>query len=405
MPNLRPESELHSDLPERTRVAIIGAGPTGLTAALALASKGIDCVIVDKSAPHAGRSRAATVMPMSLEILEEFGVCDELVSHGLKLNGFAGWDRKRRLAAFAFAQLDTKYPYCLVIPQSLTEQLLESRLAEAGRKVHRPLELAGFDQDQDGVVLAFTDGQTLRADYVIGADGGHSRVREAAGIKFTGYKYPVSVVLADVDVDLDPARSGVDAAKDEDRVRGFLTPHGSMAVVPLPSGRWRIAAPMHGAVRDPDLGDVRTLIRLRAPHAIPGEVVGLEWASHFQVQRRLAERYRAGRVFLAGDAAHVHSPVAGQGMNVGIQDGANIGRKLAYVLAGGDPCTLDAYETERQEVAEKVLRATDRLTRSLMIHTRFACMVRNSVVRVVGTSTRAQNRMAFVNSQLVYRDM
>lgn len=405
MPALRPGPELNSDLPAYTRVAIIGAGPTGLTAALALASKGIDHVVVDKSAPHTGRSRAATVMPMSLEVLEEFGVCEELVSHGLKLNGFAGWDKKRRLAAFAFAQLDTRYPYCLVIPQSLTEQLLESGLAAAGGNVCRPLELTGLDQDQDGVTLTFRDGRTLRADYVVGADGGRSRVREASGIRFTGYKYPVSVVLADVDVNLDPARAGVDVARDEDRVRGFLTPHGSMAVVPLPSGRWRIAAPMHGAVRDPDLDDVRALIRLRAPRAIPGEVVGLDWASHFQVQRRLAERYRAGRVFLAGDAAHVHSPVAGQGMNVGIQDGANIGRKLVHVLTGGDPDTLDAYETERQAVAEKVLTATDRLTRSLMIHTRPACLVRNSLLRVVGTSTRAQNRMAFVNSQLVYRDM
>jgi 2-polyprenyl-6-methoxyphenol hydroxylase-like FAD-dependent oxidoreductase len=251
--------------------------------------------------------------------------------------------------------------------------------------------------------LTFQDGRALRARYVVGADGGHSKVREKAGIEFAGSSYPVSVVLADVDVVLDPDRAQFAAERDEDRVRGFLTPDGTMAVVPLPSGRWRVAAPVVDAVEKPGLDDIRALLHARGPGSIPGEVVGLDWASHFRVHRRHASHYRVGRVLLAGDAAHVHSPVAGQGMNVGIQDGASLGRKLAAVLGGADPGLLDQYAAERQEIAEKVITTTDRLTRSLLIHSRLACAIRNTLLRIGLASSRAQRRMAFVNSQLVYR--
>lgn len=405
MLNSRKTSQPFTDLPDRTTVAIVGAGPTGLAAALALANKGIDHVILDKSAPHVGRSRAATVMPLSLEVLEEFGVVDQLVANGLKLDGFSGRDYKRRVASFAFAHLPTKYPYVLVIPQSRTEELMESGLNAAGSGVYRGRELAGLNQDDAGVTLRFADGQTLRADYVVGADGSRSKVREAAGIEFVGYSYPISVVLGDVDVALDPDKVRIAAGQDIDRVRGYLSPHGTMAIVPLPSGRWRVAAPMPKAVRNPDLDDIRAIVKARGPQSIPGDIIGLDWASHFQVQRRNAERYRAGRLFLAGDAAHVHSPVAGQGMNVGIQDGANLGRKLVAVCQGADPALLDQYEAERKAVATRVINSTDRLTRGLMIHTWGACMVRNSLLRIVSLSSRLENRMSMHNSQLVYRGL
>jgi 2-polyprenyl-6-methoxyphenol hydroxylase-like FAD-dependent oxidoreductase len=332
-------------LPARTEVAIVGGGPTGLALAVTLASSGIDFVLLDRLAEGANTSRAAVVHARTLEVLDELGASAELIARGVKITRFAVRDGSRRLLTVPFDTLPTPHPYTLMVPQYETESVLLARLRALGGDVHRPYEVASVVQDEDGVTLTMSTGETLRAGYAVGADGMHSTVREAAGIGFSGGAYGESFVLADVAMEWTPGPGEVSLT--------FGTA-GLTVVAPLPGGHYRVVATVDDAPAAPDLAFVQQILDARAPGQ--ARVTECAWSSRFRVHHRVADHYRAGRLLLAGDAAHVHSPAGGQGMNTGIQDGHALGRALA---AGA----LEGYEAQRRPVAQRVVAFTDRMTR------------------------------------------
>jgi 2-polyprenyl-6-methoxyphenol hydroxylase-like FAD-dependent oxidoreductase len=370
--------------PATTDVAIVGAGPTGLTLAASLTAGGADVVLLDKAAGSDGTSRAAVVHARTLEVLDGLGVGGELVKRGLITPTFTVRDRDRVLMTVSFDGLPTTHPYTLMIPQSVTEEILLARLRELGGQVHRPYEVADVSQDATGATVTTATGETVRARYVVGADGMHSVVRERSGVAFTGDSYPQSFVLADLRMDW-PLPS--------DEVQLFFAAAGLVVVAPLPGGRHRFVATADDAPEHPDAGDVRALLDARGPQAVPARIREVVWSSRFHVHHRIADHYRAGRIFLAGDAAHVHSPAGGQGMNTGIQDAAELARRI---LEG----TEDEYESVRRPVAEGVLAMTDRMTRAATVRNPVARAVRDTVLAVAGHNPLVRQKLAMSLSEL-----
>ena len=383
-----------STLPDTTDVVIVGAGPTGLTLAGILARERVPFVLVDRLAEGSNTSRAAVVHARTLEVLEEIEVTDRLRAGGLVVPRFTLRDRDRVLLTIRFDGLSTRYPYTLMIPQNATEAILLARLREMGGDVLRPHEVTDVRQDADGVTATVTaDGgsRTLRGRYLVGADGMHSVVRERAGVGFTGGTYEQSFALADV-------RMSWRIPGDE--VMLFLSPDGLVVVAPLPGGRHRIVATMDDAPEHPDIADVQRLLDTRGPVAGAARVEEIAWSSRFRVHHRIVNRYRAGRILLAGDAAHVHSPAGGQGMNTGIQDAVALGRALTAVVRGAKESRLDEYDRVRRPVAQKVVAFTDRMTRMATLRTPRARAMRNILVGLIGRIPAFRRFLAMELSEL-----
>nr|WP_275409641.1 FAD-dependent monooxygenase [Planotetraspora mira] len=289
--------------------------------------------------------------------------------------------------------MPTAYPYTLMISQEVTEAALLERLTELGGQVHRPYTVIGLEQEGAGVSVTFASGETVRASYVVGADGMHSTVREQAGIGFTGGAYAESFSLADVRLS-----GGVP----DDEVILYFSPAGLVVVAPLPGGVHRIVATVAEAPKEPGIEFVQRLLDTRGPEARRAVVHEVLWGSRFRVEHRVADAYRAGRILLAGDAAHVHSPAGGQGMNAGISDGVALAQSLDAVLGGDSPDLLDAYGAVRRPVAQQVISLADRLTR-LATADRRVRPFRNAVLRLLATIPVFRRRLAWRLSGLVYR--
>jgi 2-polyprenyl-6-methoxyphenol hydroxylase-like FAD-dependent oxidoreductase len=374
-----------------TDVLIVGAGPTGLTLAASLLLKGANVMLVDRQAEGANTSRAAGVNARTLEVLEGIDVTRRLVKEGIEAPRFVIRDGAKTLLSIDFSGLATAYPFTLMAPQSTTERLLLDRVRELGGDVVRPKVLTAITQDAEGVTAMFNDGDTVRARYVVGADGMHSTVREQAGIGFSGGAYGHSFVLAD-------ARLSGDAPTDE--VRLFWASEGLTVVAPLPNGDFRIVAPVDDAPEAPSVAFVQQILDTRGPGSIT--VTDITWGSRFRVHHRVADTYRAGRLLLAGDAAHVHSPAGGQGMNLGIQDAVALADALAEVLAGGPDSLLDGYSATRRPIAQQVVKLTDRLTK-LATLPRALRPVRNVALGIIGRIPSVTRALAARLSGLVYR--
>ena len=372
-------------LPASTTVAIVGAGPTGLALAVTLAEAGIDFVLLDRLSEGANTSRAAVVHARTLEVLHELGADRELIARGLRIDRFTVRDGSRTLLSTSFGKLPTAYPYALLVQQDRTEAVLLAKLRELGGDVHRPYEVKGVVQDGNGVTVTTATGETLRARYAVGADGMHSAVREVAGIGFEGSAYGESFVLADVEMDWAPGREEVSL--------GFSS-HGISVVAPLPGGHYRVVATVDEAPSEPDLAFVQQVLDERAPGQ--ARVTAVAWSSRFRVHHRVADRYRAGRLFLAGDAAHVHSPAGGQGMNTGIQDAYALG----LALAAGDPAR---YESQRRPVALRVVAFTDRMTRISTVRNPLARTLRNALLPLLARIPAFRTRLTTELAELRYR--
>jgi 2-polyprenyl-6-methoxyphenol hydroxylase-like FAD-dependent oxidoreductase len=375
-----------------TDVLIVGAGPSGLTLAAALAAAGTRATVIDRLAEGSNTSRAAVVHARTLEVLEPLGVTRRLVERGVQAQRFTIRDRDRVLVPIAFDALPTRYPYTLMISQAVTEGVLLERLAELGGRVLRPRALADLAQDATGAVATLDDGSRLRARYVVGADGMHSTVREQSRIPFSGAAYGESFVLADVRLD-----GGVP----HDEVILYFSPAGMVVVAPLPDGVHRVVATADDAPEHPDAAFVQGLLDARGPERERAVVREVLWGSRFRVHHRVADVYRSGRVLLVGDAAHVHSPAGGQGMNAGILDAISLARALTRALAG-DEAALDAYAAERRPVAQQVVALADRLTRLATVRPALRA-ARNLLLSTLARLPLFRRRLAWRLSGLVYR--
>lgn len=382
-------------LPARTDVLIAGAGPAGLATAIVLADAGVDFLLLDRQAEGANTSRACVVHARTLEVLAELGVTERLKELGVVVPTFTVRDGATVLAKVPFGGLPTAYPYTLMVPQDRTEAVLLARLREAGGDVHRPYEVTSLAGDDTGVTVTTTGG-TVRAKYVVGADGVHSTVREQAGIGFAGATYAESFVLADVRMSWPLDRAEVSL---------HLSPEGVTVVAPLPDGEdhYRVVATVAEAPEHPGLADIQSIVDARGPEGARSRVTEVVWSSRFRVHHRVADHYRAGRVLVAGDAAHVHSPAGGQGMNTGIQDAVALGRLLVRVAAGEPDALLDTYEETRRPVATEVVAFTDRMTRMATLRPRPARLLRNTVMKAAFSLPPVRAKLAYQLAELAAR--
>jgi 2-polyprenyl-6-methoxyphenol hydroxylase-like FAD-dependent oxidoreductase len=369
-------------------VLIAGAGPTGLALATMLMRSGIAPVIVDKLATGQNTSRAVVVHAHTLEVLEQLGVSERLAHKGLKLAKFSIRDRDRVLVRLRFDTLPTRHAYLLMLPQDMTEEILAEGLAEAGGAVRRGCAVEALVETPEGIqasVVSSEGRQTIHARYVVGADGMHSLVRQTAGIGFAGASYEESFVLADVEMTWGHGR---------DEVMLFFSPAGLVVVAPLPTGTYRIVATLDNAPEYPGIADVQTLLDTRGPTQGGGKVSQVHWSSRFRLHHRVADQYRRGRFLLIGDAAHVHSPAGGQGMNTGLVDACVLGRLLANVVSGRrDESHLDTYEALRRPAAKQVLQLAGQLTHMATMKSAPQRFLRNIALGTINLLPMARRRL------------
>ncbi|HEU0030368.1 MAG TPA: FAD-dependent monooxygenase [Kofleriaceae bacterium] len=325
-------------------VVIAGAGPTGLMLAGELALAGVDLVVVERRLDQElDGARAGGLHARTIEVLDQRGIAERFLAEG----------QVGQIVRFASTPLDlgdfpTRHPYGLALWQRHIERILAGWVAELGVPIMRGREVVGFAQDDAGVDVELSDGSTLSAAYLVGCDGGRSVVRKAAGIEFRGWDPTISHLLAEVALAEEPAFWGV---------RNDAT--GIYVFSRLPDGMVRLLVTERqlGATTEPTLDDLRAA--LVALYGSDYGVHGPRSIGRFTDMARQATTYRARRVLLAGDAAHVHDPVGGQGLNIGVQDAVNLGWKLAQVVTGTSPdALLDTYERERHPIAARVLRNT-----------------------------------------------
>jgi 2-polyprenyl-6-methoxyphenol hydroxylase-like FAD-dependent oxidoreductase len=364
---------------ETTDVLIVGAGPTGLALSIALHLRGIRHVLIDRLEQGQNTSRAGVIHAQTLESLRELGVTPRLTALGLKLSTFTIRDRDRALLELGFEALPSAFPYLLMLPQNVTEAVLAERIAELGGRVRRGVTAHSIEQDAEGARVIISEAgqeRVIAAKWVVGGDGMHSLVRRAAGVEFEGASYAESFVLADVHLDRAPA---------PDEVSLFFSPEGVVVVAPLPEGTFRVVATLQDAPEQPNVADIQALLDTRGPVSRPCRVLDVTWSSRFRLHHRLASSYRSGRLLLMGDAAHVHSPAGGQGMNTGMVDAVVLGRLLADVVSGLRPeAALGMYQELRQPAAAQVIQIADRLTTMATVRSPLKRWLRNTLLRSIG---------------------
>jgi 2-polyprenyl-6-methoxyphenol hydroxylase-like FAD-dependent oxidoreductase len=363
---------------------VVGAGPTGLMLAAELALGGVGVRLLEERTEMPNITRAFAVHARTLELLDARGMADELLPKGVSVYEIAPPGG----TTVDLRELPTRLGMLLIVPQSGTEQVLQARVDDSGVPVVRGAEVVGVAQDDDGVTVTCADGDTVRARYVVGCDGAHSTVRRLAGIDFVGKQYETHILLADVALSRAP----------EDTLTGVTNERGVVLMIPFGDGWFRAIAWDRLREQAP-LKEPVTLDEIRDSFLrIAGEdygMTGMRWSSRFLSERRQAEHYRAGRVFIAGDAAHVHSPLGGQGMNTGIGDAMNLGWKLSEAVAGSAPgWLLDSYEAERHPVGETVLRMTDAFNQLVLGRSRVQRFVQKTAVGTLTRIPRTKRMMA-----------
>jgi 2-polyprenyl-6-methoxyphenol hydroxylase-like FAD-dependent oxidoreductase len=355
-------------------VLVVGAGPTGLAVACGLRAAGVAVTVVDGAAGPAVTSRALGLQPRGVEVLDRLGALGDLPDRALPINKVVITVEGRELARLQVGQAMERLGKRtgLIISQAEIEAQLRQRLAELGGTVDWGRRVSGLDPRPDGVAVRFDDGSEVDAGWVIGADGAHSIVRKALNVGFPGVPLVERFLLADVHADVDRPR---DAASTWIRGTGLL------AAFPLPGDIWRLMAPAPQGFGDqPQQDEIVDYLGTRLRAEAGGSIRSVQWTSSFRIQRRLADTYRRGRVLLAGDAAHIHSPLGGQGMNTGIGDAENLAWKLALVIGGrASDELLDTYESERRPIAKDVLESTSGLTEIVVGDSWFARFVRDRI--------------------------
>ncbi|WP_423391782.1 FAD-dependent monooxygenase [Burkholderia sp. LMG 21824] len=372
-------------LPDIPPVLIVGAGPTGLAAAMSLARARVPVRVIDRLAVPAPHSRAIGIQPRTLELLEQHRAVEPFLALGHRAHAAALHANGRVIARLDFDPLQTRYPYLLFLDQTVTERLLAEHLARLGVTVERGATLTACEAGGASldVSIRCADGrdESFAPSYLIAADGAHSTVRHLLGLGFTGHAFEQTFLLADF--------AAIPDWPDEE-IHLFTTPEGIAGLFPMGGGRYRLVAdrpPGSDVSPDaptPSLAECDAIVRARAGASIsPSD---LAWSSYFHLHSRMIDRLRDGRVFFAGDAAHVHSPAGAQGMNTGIQEAFNLGWKLARVLGAGTPeRLLDTYHAERHPIERDVLRQTGFVTQIVEAERGAMKLLRDHVVPLLAS--------------------
>jgi 2-polyprenyl-6-methoxyphenol hydroxylase-like FAD-dependent oxidoreductase len=360
----------------KTQVTIVGAGPVGLTMAAELARYGVSVRIVDKAAQRTDKSKAVVLWSRTLELLDRAGCADAFADAGNQIEAANIVADGRVIGHINISEVDSSYPFALALPQSETERLLEECLGRLGVSVERKKEISSFRQNENSVTAILRNPvgkeEVIEADWLIGCDGAHSAVRHGLGFSFLGDTLQSEYILADLDI------AGYPLPTTE--MATYWHEDGVLLIIPLSPTRFRVIAdlgPSNGSSPvTPTLDQVQAIMDRRGPGGMSAS--DPIWLSGFRINERKIGNYRSGRVFVAGDAAHVHSPAGGQGMNTGMQDAFNLAWKLALVCRGEATGTLlDSYCVERSAIADQVIEAAGRLTKVASLRNRTAQTVRN----------------------------
>ncbi len=380
-------------------VLVVGAGPAGLTMACELARSGVRCRIIDKAARPASTSRALAIFPRTLEMFQMMGLSDSVLKVGHQLSGVAIYNRSGQIGHIGFSNLPSRYRFAISLPQSETERILIEQLAGFGIVVDRAKELVALSQSADVVHAVTRDSAGFEdrseSSWLIGCDGAHSSVRHLLGLKFEGDAYAETFLLADVKMA---------GPIDHIHIHLFLTGEGVVGIFPFRGDRARVIVNTQTpAEREPagelQLDEIQAIVDSRTDSGIG--LTDPTWLSRFHLSHRKIPDFRVGRVFLAGDSAHIHSPAGGQGMNTGIQDACNLAWKLALVVHHKSPDSLlDSYNQEREPVAKMVLSLTDRLTRMATLQGAFGQQVRDALLPMLTGIDLVEDRIAETVAEL-----
>ena len=371
-------------------VLVVGAGPSGLTFAIECMRYGLNVRIIEKAEEPTKYSKAIAIQARTLETFQRMGIHREFLEEGLKLKASNIYCGQKKLAEIHLNQIPSSFPFVLSVPQSRTEAILIGHLNKLGCKIERSTALESFEE-KDGIIFANTGNEVIQTKYLIGCDGPHSTIRKDLGYAFKGKLFPDIFSLADVEItwDLSPKELHV-----------FLENDGIMAALPLPDeNRYRLIfqlkrlrnfAPQNFSVEEgvidsedemlPNIAEIEEI--LSSYVGKPITVSNPRWIANFHINSRLSSRYRRNNIFLVGDAAHIHSPVGGQGMNTGIQDAFNLAWKIAYSHKGlsNNSNLLDSYEKERHTLGKKLLKSTEEASRLATIHAPFFLFIRKYLI-------------------------
>jgi len=362
-------------------VLVVGSGPTGLLAACELLRRGIGVRIIDRALAPSTAPKALSLWPRALDILTELGLGEQVRQASTRIDAFSYYSERRPLATFRFTpELASR-----ILPQPATERLLTERLHALGGEIERGVRLLAVDEpaasgdlrqsDAVEVLLQHSDGDLERArvPFLIGADGASSTVRGQLGSAFQGSTYEQSFALVD---------TRIDGELPADQVQYYQAPTGTLVIVPAPGGVFRFLTVLPPDVTEVSVPMMQSILDERGPRGI--RITEPVWQTIFRVHARQATDFRRGRIFLMGDAAHVHSPAGGQGLNNGLQDAHNLGWKLAAVIRGESPAALlDSYQPERIAATRRIVRDTDVQTRAWMVKGRPQLLARDAAFRLL----------------------
>lgn len=379
-------------------VLVIGAGPTGLTAACALRSLGVPCRVVDRRPGPGSAPKGLVLWSGALECLHRIGVATEIARVALPLTGASYWSGGRRIAKARFGGLEnTRFPGPLCLPQPVTEQALLHRLRELGGTVEWETEATAIRVDREGADQSAT--VTLRSDraeetvtvpWLIAADGARSRVRESVGIPFDGHTFDRTFLIGD---------GRLEGAPTTAEVQHHISPDGVLVIVPQPGGhRVFFDTEPDGRTEPPTIEQLQLLLDQRGPGGL--RLRSIWWSSRFRVHAKVAPRFRDGPVLLAGDAVHAHTTAGGQGLNTGVQDGYDVGWKLASVIRGGDPSLLESFAAERRPASVRAVRSGDQQTRMWLLRSPLARALRNLAMRTLSGTGVLETKVVPLLAQL-----
>ncbi|HVX11338.1 MAG TPA: FAD-dependent monooxygenase [Pirellulales bacterium] len=377
---------------------VVGAGPTGLTMAIELARHGLRPRIIDKSPQPSQTSKALAVHARTLEFFDRIGIADQALAEGRKLHGINVHSQRQRIVHLNFDQIESRFNFVLVLPQSTTERLLAEKVTSLGVPIERGVELVGFHQQSTAVEATLrhvADGreETVRAAWLLGCDGAHSQVRHTLNTPFHGHAFEETFSLAD---------AKLAANLPDDEISIFLSSGDILALFPMPGDRrFRVVIERHQGPPvqgEPSLDEFQRTLNEHVPG---GQLSDPGWMSHFRISQRQVESYRLGHAFLAGDAAHIHSPMGGQGMNTGIQDAVNLAWKIALVHAGrAGEKILESYDAERRPVGRSLLQATGAMSQIVLLRHPVADKLRDWTASLLTSLDVVQDKIRSSLSEL-----